>query len=145
MLFTILTSLFIFFFVLTFPILVGVLVYRDANKRVDASPWLWAIVAALAPSFIGVIIYLIIRKDYPLKSGYDKNYRDEETSYYQEEYDNKAVEPKTGMPTWAKVLLIISVIVGAIIIIAGIVSIVQYLFGFSSFGGFGQHYSYYGF
>jgi len=52
------------------PILVGVLVYRDANKRVDCSPWLWALVAALVPSFIGLIIYAIIRRDYPLKVEY---------------------------------------------------------------------------
>lgn len=138
--FTILMIPFILLFVLAFPLVIGVLVYRDASKRVDASPWLWALVAALAPSFVGVIIYLIVRNDYPLKDGYNQSRQRGDSSYFEEEYDNRAVEPKTGMPTWAKVLLIISVIVGAIIIIAGIVGIAQYLFGF---GGF--HRQYYGF
>lgn len=49
------------------PVAIGILVYRDARKRVDCTPILWALVAALAPCYIGLILYLIIRKDYPLK------------------------------------------------------------------------------
>ena len=63
------------------PILAAVLVYKDAAKRVDCSPWLWAIVAALAPCFIGVIVYLIIRKDYPLMSAGGERYHTYPVSY----------------------------------------------------------------
>lgn len=47
--------------VLAIPVTVGVIVYTDAKSRgVDAL--LWALVAVLVPSFIGVIIYLVIRQ-----------------------------------------------------------------------------------
>ena len=59
----------ILIFAVGLPILAAILVYHDANKRIDCSPWLWALAAAFVPCYIGVIIYLIIRKDYPLKSG----------------------------------------------------------------------------
>ena len=59
--------LFVLMCAMAIPLLVGVLVYRDAAKRVDCNPWLWALIAALAPSFVGLIIYLIIRSDFPLK------------------------------------------------------------------------------
>ncbi|MDR0897922.1 MAG: zinc ribbon domain-containing protein [Oscillospiraceae bacterium] len=46
--------------VLMLPILMGVYVYRDAKaRRMDAV--LWTLVAVLVPSFIGLIIYLVIR------------------------------------------------------------------------------------
>lgn len=43
------------------PIVVGVLVYRDAQRQGISSPLAWALAAALAPSFIGLVIYLVVR------------------------------------------------------------------------------------
>ena len=62
--------IFILMISIAVPLIVGILVYRDAKKRVDASPVLFGLLAALAPLFIGVIVYMIIRKDYPLKPEY---------------------------------------------------------------------------
>ena len=45
------------------PILIGVYVYRDANRRNMNAP-LWTIIAILAPSLIGFIIYLLVRGNY---------------------------------------------------------------------------------
>lgn len=45
------------------PILVGVYVYRDAKRR-DMNAPLWTIIAILAPSLIGFIIYLLVRGNY---------------------------------------------------------------------------------
>jgi putative effector of murein hydrolase LrgA (UPF0299 family) len=42
------------------PILIGVIVYRDALKRNVLSPLVWAIVAALVPFYIGLLLYVII-------------------------------------------------------------------------------------
>lgn len=42
------------------PILIGVIVYRDALKRKVLSPLVWAIVAALVPFYIGLLLYVII-------------------------------------------------------------------------------------
>ena len=47
-------------FFLAIPILIGVYVWRDANRRGMNAP-LWTIVAVLAPGFIGLIIYLLVR------------------------------------------------------------------------------------
>ena len=47
-------------FFLAIPILIGVYVWRDANRRGMNAP-LWTIVAVLAPAFIGLIIYLLVR------------------------------------------------------------------------------------
>lgn len=43
------------------PILVGVLVYRDAQRQAMDPPILWALVSALAPSFLGLIVYVVVR------------------------------------------------------------------------------------
>ena len=60
----------IFFIVLWFiiilvaiavPIVIGVLVYRDAKRQEKYRPLGWALVAALAPSLIGLVIYLVVR------------------------------------------------------------------------------------
>jgi RNA polymerase subunit RPABC4/transcription elongation factor Spt4 len=49
--------------VLLIPVSIGVYVYRDAKERhMDAI--LWTLVAVLVPSFIGLIIYLIIRNNH---------------------------------------------------------------------------------
>ncbi|WFF73483.1 DUF4825 domain-containing protein [Proteiniclasticum sp. QWL-01] len=48
---------------LVLPILIGVYVYRDANSR-GMNAALWTLIAALAPSGIGLIIYLVVRSDY---------------------------------------------------------------------------------
>lgn len=82
---------------LVIPLTIGVLVYRDADKRVDCNPWLWALIAALAPSFVGLIIYLIIRNDYPLKG---------EMPRY-DEFGNPIPVKKAEFPKWAKILLIV--------------------------------------
>ncbi len=50
-------------FVLLIPIAIGVYVYRDANRR-GMNALLWALVAALVPSLIGLIIYLLVRGNY---------------------------------------------------------------------------------
>lgn len=42
------------------PVMIGVYVYRDASRRGMNAP-LWTLVAALAPAFIGLIIYLLVR------------------------------------------------------------------------------------
>ena len=49
--------------VLTVPVLVGVYVYRDAASR-GMHAALWTLVAVLAPSLIGFIIYLLVRGSY---------------------------------------------------------------------------------
>jgi RNA polymerase subunit RPABC4/transcription elongation factor Spt4 len=36
-------------------------IYQDAKKR-GLDPWLWATVAAFVPYFIGLIIYLVMRR-----------------------------------------------------------------------------------
>ena len=46
------------------PVLVGVYVWRDASRRGMNAP-LWTLVAALAPAFIGLIIYLLVRGSWP--------------------------------------------------------------------------------
>jgi hypothetical protein len=46
------------------PALIGVYVYRDAAGR-GINRILWALVAALTPAFIGLIIYLLVRGSYP--------------------------------------------------------------------------------
>ena len=45
------------------PILIGVYVYRDANKR-GMNAVLWTLVAILTPSLLGLIIYLLVRNNY---------------------------------------------------------------------------------
>lgn len=50
------------FFILV-PLLVGIFVYRDARSR-GMNPILWALVAALCPSFVGLIAYLLVRTGY---------------------------------------------------------------------------------
>ena len=44
-------------------ILIGVYVYRDAERR-DMNGLLWALVAVFVPSLIGLIIYLLVRGNY---------------------------------------------------------------------------------
>jgi len=58
-------ALFIFLIILVgIPALIGVYVYRDASRRGMNAP-LWALVAVLAPTFVGFIIYLLVRGGYP--------------------------------------------------------------------------------
>lgn len=149
----------ILIFTFGLPILAAVLVYKDAAKRVDCSPWLWAIVAALAPCFIGVIVYLIIRKDYPLMGAGGERYayqtyqqagpKDEQYSCqresetdgdevrYNNTYESGAYEQpmpeKKGLPTWGKALIIIGTVVIAICLIALVVWVVQMIIGYNSY------------
>lgn len=46
------------------PVLVGVYVYHDTKRR-GMNTVLWTLVAALAPSLIGFIVYLLVRGGYP--------------------------------------------------------------------------------
>lgn len=50
---------------LLIPLIVGIYVYRDAQNR-NMNALLWALVAALAPTYIGLIVYLIVRSDYDI-------------------------------------------------------------------------------
>ena len=105
---------------LAIPLLVGILVYRDANKRVDCNPWLWALIAALAPSFVGLIIYLIIRGDYPMK----------DPAYTYDEFGNPIPQPTSGFPKWAKVLLIVFAVLFIILFLGGCVAALYSVFSF---------------
>lgn len=42
------------------PILIGIIVYNDARKRKVQSPFVWALIAALVPFCIGLLLYAII-------------------------------------------------------------------------------------
>ena len=55
--------LFVMLLVLAVPVIIGVYVYRDAKRR-GMNEILWALAAALVPSFIGLLIYLIVRANY---------------------------------------------------------------------------------
>jgi len=50
--------------VLTMPVVIAVFVYRDAEER-GMDPKIWMMVAAFLPLCIGLIIYLIKRRQYP--------------------------------------------------------------------------------
>ena len=50
-------------FVLLIPTLIGIYVYRDAKQR-KMNVALWTIIAVVAPSLIGFIIYLLVRGNY---------------------------------------------------------------------------------
>lgn len=129
------------------PILAAVLVYKDAKRRVDSSPGLWALVAGLAPCFVGVIVYLIVRKDYPLKPEYrtEQMYHRDYAGYSSTQYDGAKAdstgdEPdygrnpayddvlaeNKGMPTWAKALIIIGLVIAAIVLISAVVSLIKF-------------------
>ena len=112
--------LLVFLCALAIPLLVGVLVYRDADKRVDCNPWLWALIAALAPSFVGLIIYLIIRGDFPLK----------EPVYTYDEFGNPIPQPAPGFPKWAKVLLIVMAVLFVVLLLGGCVAAMYSMFSF---------------
>lgn len=107
---------------LVIPVTVGVLVYRDADKRTDCNPWLWALIAALAPSFVGLIIYLIIRNDYPLKA----------PSVTYDEFGNPIPQPAPGFPKWGKVLLIVFAVLFVILLIGGCSVIGYSIFAYDS-------------
>lgn len=119
-------------FTIGIPIIIGVCVYKDADKRIDCNPWLWALVAALVPSFIGLVVYMIIRRDYPLKYGYQQKGsehnaagtdEDKETNYYQENYDSQAVKHSSGLPTWGKALIIIGAVIIGICLLTAVGSV----------------------
>lgn len=129
------------------PVAIGILVYRDARKRVDCTPILWALVAALAPCYIGLILYLIIRKDYPLKqqsvggqAEYARTYGEPGQGFDDEQtFAGQTVAKKSTMPTWGKALIIIGAVV-VLVCLLGIVGSAIY-----SVFGYGSGYSYYGF
>ena len=45
------------------PVIIGLFVYRDAKAR-GMDPLLWTLLAIFAPGFIGLLIYLIMRRDH---------------------------------------------------------------------------------
>ncbi len=45
------------------PVLLAVFVYRDAKAR-GMEPLLWTLLAVFAPGFIGLIVYLVVRRDH---------------------------------------------------------------------------------
>ena len=45
------------------PFIIGVYVYRDASRR-GMNAILWGLVAAMAPTLIGLIVYLLVRGNY---------------------------------------------------------------------------------
>ena len=49
--------------IIILPFVIGVYVYRDAKRR-GMNAILWALVAALAPSLIGLLVYLLVRSNY---------------------------------------------------------------------------------
>lgn len=49
--------------VIVVPLIVGVYVYKDARQR-GMNAILWALVAAVAPTLIGLIVYLLVRGNY---------------------------------------------------------------------------------
>ena len=53
-------SVIVMVIILALPIMIGVYVYRDANRR-GMNAILWTLVAVFAPSLIGLIIYLLKR------------------------------------------------------------------------------------
>ena len=107
---------------LAIPLVVGILVYRDADKRVGCNPWLWALIAALAPSFVGLIIYLIIRGDYPMK----------DPVYTYDEFGNPIPQPTPGFPKWAKVLLIIFAVLFVVLLLGGCAAAMYSIFAYNT-------------
>lgn len=57
-------SVLVFLLVAVVLILVGVYVYRDASRR-GMNAVLWTVIAVLAPSLVGFILYLLVRGSYP--------------------------------------------------------------------------------
>jgi hypothetical protein len=114
--------LFVFMCAMAIPLLVGVLVYRDAAKRVDCNPWLWALIAALAPSFVGLIIYLIVRSDFPLK----------EPVFAYDEFGNPIPQPAPGFPKWAKVLLIVFAVLFVVLLLGGCAATMYSIFAYNT-------------
>ena len=115
------------------PVIIGIVVYRDANKRVDCNPWLWAFIAALIPSFVGLVIYAIIRNDYPLKeAGYQNLSMDESDPYsFEQHFDEQgnpipAKAPRKGIPTWVKVVLILGILGALVAIVGGCAAVISY-------------------
>ena len=148
-------GLVILFAVIGVPILIGYFVYKDADKRVDTIPILWALLSALAPFYIGLVIYLIVRKDYPLKSEYGRyneyrsynNYNNQDytsQNYNSEEYQNQDSDQSGSsytyeyaegykqqpehkkMPGWGKALLIIGIIVCVVLAISFFVNLFNF-------------------
>lgn len=133
----------ILLFVIGIPIIIAVCVYKDASKRVDCSPWLWALVAALVPSFIGLLVYMVVRKEYPLKTVNGQAYQADQAATgtsYQESYEKQAVEPQQGLPTWAKALIIIGAVIVGICILAIVGSVLYSVFGYNQGLSYYSHY-----
>lgn len=139
----------ILLFTLGVPIIIAVFVYRDAKKR-DTNALLWALVSAFAPSFIGLIIYLIVRNDFKLKefqysgetasqaeyvhvnpeSNCESSCETNSSSYTS---DEKPSETKSApatkhnkIPTWGKVLIVLGIALVVISLISICIMIYQF-------------------
>lgn len=55
--------LFAFLSIFIIPLVIGFYVYKDAQQR-GMNALLWTLIAVFVPSFIGFIIYLVVRADY---------------------------------------------------------------------------------
>lgn len=65
-------------------------------------------------------------------NGAEAGSSEEDSSYYEREYDQKAVDAKSGLPTWAKALIIIVAVVIGVCILAGIGSAIYGVFHYNS-------------
>lgn len=148
----------VLFIGLGLPVLIGILVYRDAKKREDISPALWGLVAALAPCYIGLIVYLVIRRDYPLKpwesvqrpapqQGFTTDQSEEGFSYAQSFDENRPQQPaeKKAMATWVKVLIIAVVIVALFCVLALVGTVIYSVVSVETGIGSSSYPSYYGY
>jgi len=54
--------------ILIIAVLIAVWVYKDAESR-GMSGILWLLIVIFVPYFIGLIIYLVVRKDHPVMQG----------------------------------------------------------------------------
>lgn len=134
--FTLLLLPLLLLFTFGIPILIAVFVYRDAKKRQDCDPVLWALVAALVPSLIGLVIYLLVRSDFPLKddasrmAGY-RSYNDG-SSYYNADYEAGAAPKK--FPTWAKILIIVVAVLILLLLVMSLVPLFRHIFEYVTYG-----------
>lgn len=127
-------------FTIGLPVFIGVFVYKDAKKR-DTNALLWALVSAFTPSFIGLIIYLIVRNDFNLTSNNEKSndeYKStdgtQETEYVHVDDETEKAEATPNptksntnkIPTWGKVLIVVGISLAVIFLISVCIMIYQF-------------------
>ena len=95
----------ILIFTIGIPIVIAVCVYKDADKRVDCSPWLWALVAALVPSYPGIGSVPGHQTGLSVKEPGSAELPEKSTGrgyLLSGELRSAGAAAKTGLPTWAK-------------------------------------------